>query len=194
MRKAAHTIWRVWAVAALLMSVLPACIFSTREAEPPSDGPTNWVVPNVPTQVFINMRTGLEDLTGVNYKKSIQDAFTFIPLPEDATNPTLIGAFDNWTASVEKEVVDKLMASATTVRVTFTNIEATYEQTPYAYYNVDYYLAVTQSGVPPDTLRAKAEIRMQDGSKGWQMIRWQDIERVSGYASWGFLRGTLRQQ
>jgi hypothetical protein len=181
-------------VAALTAAMLPACIFSTRDAEEPGSGGSPWVVPNAPTQVFTNMRTGLEDLTGVNYKRSIQDAFEFIPLPEDASDPTLVGAFDDWTATVEKEVTDRLLASASSIRVTFTNLVPTFEQTPYAYYNVDYVLVVGQTDTPPDTLRAKAEIRMQDGSKGWQMIRWQDIERVSGYATWGYLRGTLRQQ
>jgi hypothetical protein len=139
------------------------------------------------------MKNGLEDLLGENYKRSVQDVFTFIPLPEDASDPTLVGAFDDWTATVEKEVVDKLLANSSRVQVTFANIESTFEQTPYAYFSVDYSLVVEQTASDPDTLRGKAEIRMQDGSKGWQMIRWQDIERASGYASWGYLRGTLRQ-
>lgn len=193
MKTAKNSMRLAW-IGVLLTAMLPACIFSTRDPETPGgDGGSEWIVPNTPTQVFINMKNGLEDLRGVNYKRSVQDAFTFIPLPEDASDPTLIGAFDDWTAAVEIEVVDKLLASASRIRVSFTNIESTFEQTPYAYFNLDYTLVLEQTGSDPDTLRAKAEIRMQDGSKGWQMIRWQDIERASGYASWGYLRGTLRQ-
>jgi hypothetical protein len=179
-------------VVALTLATLSGCIFDTRDAEPPGGPASTWVVPNLPSQVFTNMRNGLEDLTGVNYKRSIQDVFTFVPLPEDASNPTLIGAFDNWTADIEKEVIDKLLADASDVEVTFTNIEQIFDQTPFAYFNVDYSLRVIDNSGETRFYKAKAEFRMQDGSKGWQLIQWQDIERVSGFASWGFLRGRLR--
>jgi len=171
------------------------CIFDTRSADAPGGAGSTWVVPNLPTQVFTNMRTGLEELTGVNYKRSMQDAFTFVPLPEDANNPTLVGAFDNWTADVEKEVIDKLLADAVDIDVSFTDIEQVFDQTPLAFFNVAYSLRVIDSSVPPDTTfyKGNAQFDMRDGSKGWQLERWQDTERVSGFATWGFLRGSLRQ-
>ena len=175
------------------VSILHGCIFDTRNPEPPGGAGSTWVVPNLPTQVFTNMRNGLEDLSGVNYKRSIQDIFTFVPLPEDLSNPTLIGAFDNWTADVEKEVIDKLLADASNIDVSFNNIEQTLDRTPFAYFHVDYSLRWIDTSSDTTFYKAKAEFRMQDGSKGWQLIYWQDIERVSGFASWGFLRGTLRQ-
>ena len=139
------------------------------------------------------MRNGIEDLTGVNYNRSINDVFTFVPLPEDAGNPTLAGAFIDWTADVEKEVLNRLLADATDLEVQFTNIEQTFDQTPFAYFFLDYSLRVIDTANDTIFYKAKAELQMQDGSKGWQLIRWQDIERSSGFASWGFLRGTLRQ-
>jgi hypothetical protein len=176
------------------VAALSGCIFDTREAESPDDQEgSTWVVPLSPNNVFTNMRNGLEDLRGVNYKRSIQDVFTFIPLPEDFNNPTLAGAFDNWTADVEKEVVDRLLADATDIEVDFNNIQQIFDQTPFAYFNVDYELRVIDTSVDTTFYKGKAEFRMQDGSKGWQLIQWQDIERSTGFASWGFLRGTLRQ-
>jgi hypothetical protein len=182
----------VWVIA---LGALTGCIFDTRDAEPPGGPGSTWVVPSVPSQVFTNMRNGLEDHTGVNYKRSIEDIFTFVPLPEDLNNPTLIGAFDNWTADVEKEVVDKLLANASNIEVSFTNIDPIFDQTPFANFRVDYSLRVVDNSLPPDTTfyKGKAQFDMRDGSKGWQLIRWEDIERVSGFATWGFLRGTLRQ-
>jgi len=176
------------------VAALSGCIFDTRDAELPDQGTgSTWVVPNTPQSVFTNMRNGLEDLSGVNYKRSIEDVFTFEPLQEDRNNPTLAGAFDNWTADVEKEVTDRLLADATDVEVNFTNIEQTLNQTPFAYFQLDYELRVIDTSVDTTFYKGKAEFRMQDGSKGWQLIRWEDIERSSGFASWGFLRGTLRQ-
>ncbi len=179
----------------LVMTGLTGCIFDTRESEVPGGAGSTWVVPILPSQVYTNMRNGLEDLTGDNYKRSIEDIFTFVPLPEDLNNPTLIGAFDNWTADVEKEVVDKLLADASNIDVSFTNIEQIFDQSPFANFRVDYSLRVLDNTVPPDTTfyKGKAQFDMHDGSKGWQLIRWEDIERVSGFATWGFLRGTLRQ-
>jgi hypothetical protein len=52
---------------------------------------------------------------------------------------------------------------------------------------------VIDTSVDTTFYKGKAEFRMQDGSKGWQLIQWQDIERSTGFASWGYLRGTLRQ-
>jgi len=178
----------------LAATLASGCIFDPRDAEPPGTGPgSTWVVPNLPSNVFTNMRNGLEDLSGVNYKRSIQDVYMFIPLPEDASNPTLAGAFDNWTADVEKDVLDRLLADATDIEVSFTNIQQTFDRTPFAYFNLDYELRVIDTVTDTTFYKGKAEFRMQDGSKGWQLIRWQDIERVAGFASWGFLRGTLRQ-
>ncbi len=176
------------------VAALSGCILDTRDAEPPDEGTgSTWVVPNTPHNVFTNMRNGLEDLSGVNYKKSIQDVFTFVPLPEDLNNPTLAGAFDNWTADVEKEVTDRLLADAMDIEVSFTNIEQIFDQTPFAYFNLDYELRLIDTSADTTFYKAKAEFRMQDGSKGWQLIRWHDIERSTGFASWGFLRGTRRQ-
>lgn len=178
----------------LTCAALSGCLFEPRSAEPPDTEKTAWVVPNLPRNVLTNMDNGLEDLTGVNYKLSIQDGFTFVPLPEDLGNPTLPGAFDDWTADVEKQTIDRLVADSQEITVLFTNIVQVYDQTPFAYFNVDYSLMTIDNAADTSFYKAKAEFRMQDGSKGWQLIYWEDIERVTGFATWGFLRGTLRLQ
>ena len=181
----------------LLFACLPlvsGCIFDTREADPPADSETAWQVPTVPSRVFINMRTGLEDLTGVNYNRSIQDVFTFVPLPQDANNPTLIGKFDNWTRDVEVQVVERIVSEASEITVSFDNTTQIFDQNPFANFQGDYTLTIVSNTIPPDTTtyKGKAQFDMRDGSKGWQLIRWEDIESEPGFATWGFLRGTLR--
>jgi hypothetical protein len=186
----------MWTLAATLVFGSTACdIFETRDAAVPGGPGSCWQVPTVPSRVFLNLKSGLEELTGVNYNRSINDVFTFEPLPEDANNPTLEGKFDNWTADVEKDVVNRLVSQSSAIVVTFSNQVPIRDQSPFADFQADYELVVVTNTVPVDsqTYKGKAQIDMEEGSKGWQLVRWVDIERVSGFASWGFLRGTLRQ-
>ena len=69
------------------------------------------------------------------------------------------------------------------------------DQSPFADFQGDYEMFVVFASVPPDTqtYKGRAQFDMIEGSKGWQLVRWVDIERSTGFASWGFLRGTLRQ-
>ncbi|MFQ5511236.1 MAG: hypothetical protein ACE5EO_05250 [Candidatus Krumholzibacteriia bacterium] len=180
---------------AVTLGLTAGCLFDTRDAEDPGGNTSSWEVPTVPSRVFLNMESGLEERTGVNYERSLHDVFTFVPLPEDAANPTLAGKFDNWTADVEKTVVNRLTSESSSIEVSFTNREQIRDQNPFADFRMDYELIVASNTLPPDTViyRGKAQLDMQQGSKGWQLVRWEDIERVSGFASWGFLRGSLRQ-
>ena len=142
--------------------------------------------------MFLNLASGLEDLSGVNYTRSLHDNFTFVPGPEDAANPTLAGKFDNWTRTVEENVVNRVVAESSSIEVSFTNRLQIRDQNPFADFQADYLLILFSNSLPVDTVRGKAQFDMQDGSKGWQLTRWEDIERVSGFATWGFLRGSLR--
>jgi hypothetical protein len=171
-----------------------ACdVFETRTAEAPGGEGSTWLVPNVPSRVFLNMQSGLEELTGTNYVRSIQDGFTFEPLPEDA-NQFPPGHFDDWNADVEKEFTDRLVAQAFLITAAFTNLDPIRDQSPFADFQGDYELFVVFATVPPDTqtYKGRAQFDTVEGSKGWQLVRWVDIERAEGFASWGFLRGTLK--
>ena len=98
-------------------------------------------------------------------------------------------------ADVEKDVINRLVAQSTSIVVTFSNRDPIRDQSPFADFFADYELLVVTNTVPVDsqTYRGRAQFDMEEGSKGWQLVRWVDIEPVSGFASWGFLRGTLRQ-
>ncbi len=183
-------LWRGVVVAGVCL--VTGCLFDTRDAQDPATGST-WQVPTVPQRVFLNMESGLEDLSGVNYTRSLHDNFTFVPLPEDAANPTLAGKFDNWTRAVEEDVVNRMVSESSSIEVSFTNRLQIRDQNPFADFQADYLLILFSNSLPVDTARGKAQFDMQDGSKGWQLTRWEDIERVSGFATWGFLRGSLRQ-
>jgi hypothetical protein len=183
------------AVASLTLSALSACsVFDTREADAPGGEGTTWQVPSVPSRVFINLRTGLEELNGVNYVRSIGDVFTFVPLPVDEGAQDLQGKFVDWTKAVEEDVVNRLVAESAelTVSFDFTQIR---DENPFADFDVDYILMQRLLTAPQDTIqyRGKARLEMRDGSGGWQIIKWTDIEEVEGFETWGRKRGELRQ-
>ena len=182
-------------VALAIIGLASGCsVFDVRDAEAPGGEGSNWQVPDVPQAVFVNMQTGLEDLTGVNYTRSLNDPFTFVPLQEDLQNPSLAGKFVDWTIEVETQVTERLVAESSAIAVIFTNITQIRDQSPFADFQADYELKVTSTATGQEIIyKAKAQFDMQEGSKGWQLVRWVDIERVSGFASWGFLRGSLRQ-
>lgn len=181
-------------IAALLMlSTGTGCIFEVRDAQPPSSGST-WLVPDDPQRVFQNMESGLEDLSGVNYTRSLDDAFTFNPTVEDSLNPTLAGKFDNWTVDVEKEVTEIILSEASSLKVAFTERDQIFDSSAEVKFKLRYELEIITNTVPPDTLtyKGRAQFDIVNGSKGWQLRRWRDEERESGFATWGFLRGARR--
>ena len=182
---------RVLLVAFLLAASAGCGIFEPRDANPPGSEGTPWVSPTLPAQVFLNLESGLEDLTGVNYEKSLGDAFTFIPLQSDVDRLGA-AAFADWTKTVEVEVTQKILGDATKVAVSFINPEQIRNEADFADFRAPYELIVTYTRGDVDTLKAVAQFDMQRLGQGWSLIRWTDQEGVEGFATWGYLRGTTR--
>lgn len=179
------------AVVLLAFTAGTGCIFEVRDAAPPDSGST-WVVPDDPQRVFQNMKTGLEDRTGANYFRSLNDAFAFNPTATDSvTQPP--GTYDNWTVDVEKDVTDNILANASTVVVNFTDRVQIQDTSVEVKFDLRYELILTDAISGTDTsYKGAAQFTMVNGSKGWQLSRWRDTEAESGFATWGFLRGTNR--
>ena len=180
---------------ALLFAIVPAlgagCIFEPREANAPGDDTaSSWTVPDNPIKVFVNMTSGLESLSGTNYEKSIGTDFTFLPLPSDANQ--FGDVFVGWNKTTEVEVMNTIIGDAKTLVVEFSDLTQILGSPSFAQYEGSYELSIVNK-TAPDTLvyKAKARFDLSEGSKGWELTVWEDIESVSGFASWGFLRGTL---
>jgi hypothetical protein len=170
---------------------LTGCLFETREAQTPGGG-SNWVSPTEPSKVLDNMETGLEGLKGGNYERSIGDIFEFIALQGDYDNfPG--GELENWDQEVEIDSIRKLLGQASKIDLVFTGFTQISSTGTISKYTVFYKLTVTYIADPqnPEAYQAKAQFDFQQGSAGYQLIRWEDIQVVEG-ATWGYLRGTLR--
>jgi len=165
-----------------------------RDAESPGGEGSTWEPPDVPTKVFSNLETGLEDLTGVNYERSLHPNFTFKPLPEDESQfPPDV--FANWSVDDEKDALQKLLAGSAVISVRFITPTQTEGSATTARFRAPYELEATDKQVPPEktTYKGTAHFDFERTGSGWQLVGWEDIERVEGFATWGFLRGRLKQ-
>jgi hypothetical protein len=178
------------AVAASLVVLVGCGIFDTRNAETPGSGGTPWVPPTLPAQVFINLESGLEDLTGANYEKSLADVFTFIPLAADVDK---LGpdVFAGWTKTVEVGVTEVILNDSKSVAVEFIRTQIR-DEADFADFRVNYQLVVTYTRGETETFKGVAQFDMQRIGGNWQLIRWTDQQGIEGFATWGYLRGVTR--
>jgi hypothetical protein len=177
----------------LLIAALLAggCLFEPRQAEVPVGDQTSWVVPDAPSKVFVNMTSGLNSLSGTNYEKSLGTSFAFIPLPGDESQ--FPGAFDGWNRDVEIQVLTQIIGDAASIEVQFSDLTLNQKDISFAQYEGKYDLTIISKAAPDTSVyKAKARFDLQEGSKGWELVKWEDIEAVAGFPSWGFLRGSLR--
>lgn len=183
--------WSVYIVPLLMLVSAGCSLFEPRDAEPPGSGGTPWQVPTVPTAVFRNMESGLEDLTGVNYERSLNDAFTYVPDGGTASQfPP--GRFENWSRQDEITVIQRIVGDNSDVSVTFTNTPIT-DTGSFAQFEGTYALVLTSTATGDVTeYRARARYDLVRSGSGWQLVKWEDLDPESGFATWGFLRGTFR--
>ena len=183
--------WPSLVVALLVIATVGCSIFDPREAEIPGSSGTPFIAPVVPSLVFSNMKSGLEDLTGVNYEKSLGDTFTFIPLPADVDR---LGpeVFQSWTKVVEMEVTNKILADATLLFVSFINPEQIRDEADFADFRAPYELTVTYRRGDTEVFNGVAQFDMERLGGNWHLIRWTDQDGVEGFATWGVLRGLTR--
>ncbi len=183
--------WRVWMVALTVVFALGCDVFEPRKAETPGSQGTPWISPTLPQLVFENLTAGMEDLTGVNYLKSMGDAFTFVPLPADVDK---LGAtvYADWTKTVEEDVTQIILGDASKIQVSFINPQQIRNEAYYADFRAPYELVVTYKSGGGETFKGVAQFDMQLLGQGWHLIRWTDQEGVEGFATWGYLRGITR--
>jgi hypothetical protein len=189
----------VWILCLWGASLISGCsIFEPREAQPPRDVTQTgipYIPPNDASGVFPNLKSGVENLSsGQNYKRSLSETFNFVPLLDDKVD---LGAqiFEGWSKEVEGNVLDFILSGADSIEVDF-NPVVKQDETDFVQYRVDYTLRIVPTGGGPvQFYRAVAEFDMRRiGAAGWKLDVWEDIEPVGDFTSWGYLRGTIRDQ
>lgn len=174
------------------------CIFEPRTAEPPG-GETEqcpWVVPNMPKDAFINLQSGLACNLNSNYERSLDPAFTFIPSADaEAIYP---GKFDGWNKEIELDVLTRIKTyyvGERSVQFGDANLNFTVEdeQVGLAIYEGPYTITLNiGDGSPAAVYSGIARFTIVQGTQGWVMSIWEDIQPNSNNPTSGFLRGALR--
>lgn len=188
--------WVVWLLLVIVVMTVSGCsIFDTRDAKPPkvTGGKIDWVSPNDASQVLSNLKTGLENLDGTNYTRSLSDDFNFIPLVDDEVD---LGeeTFANWNIDVEKSVVAFMVNGPDSIWVDF-NAERIIDEISRVRFRCDYVLrVVTKNPRVVNIYRGVAELDITGGSGMWKLEMWRETEPVGSFTTWGYRRGEIRNQ
>ncbi len=182
----------------LLAAIAPAgCIFEPRTPETPGGGSDQypWIVPTRPKDVFVNLTSGLASNLDSNYERSLDQAYTFIP-SADAEN-IYPGSFDGWTKAVELDVLARiktLYVGERTVQFGDANLNFTHEdeRVGLAIYEGTYTITLNIGDGSVETYAGIARFTIIQGTQGWVLSIWEDIEPSGTNPTSGILRGALR--
>lgn len=189
------------AITTLVLAVVLAvggCLFEPREAMPPLDeGEGDWVTPKTPKDVFLNLTTGLAAVGNSNYERSLADEFTFIPRDQDR-NSFPSGTFDNWTKEVEMDVITRVKGDYQGERVAqFGDEDGNFPkediQVGWAEFEGPYRWTLDRGdGSDPEVYTGTARFFILEGTSGWVLVKWEDVDVIETYPTSGNLRGTFR--
>jgi hypothetical protein len=189
------------AITALLLAAVLAgsgCLFEPRQAEPPLDETEgDWVVPKTPKDVFLNLVTGMASAGNSNYERSLAEVFTFIPRDQDRLQfPD--GTFDDWTKGVEMDVLTRIKGDYQGERIaTYGDENGNFPkediQIGWAEFEGPYSWTLHRGdGSDPEIYSGTARFYLEEGTSGWIIVKWEDIDVIESYPTSGNLRGTFR--
>jgi hypothetical protein len=201
------SIMRTACIAALLILVMTgssACLLGPRTAEKPIG--TNqypWIVPNVYVDVLANLASGFASNRDSNYEQSLEDStktppgFKFHPTVTDSLN--LPGKFNNdWKKPVELAWLRKIKGDYGSARTLhFGNdkgeFASTFEQVNRVVLEGEYKITLQATpGGTEEVYGGIARFTLIQGSQGWVMSEWTDLEASGTNPTAGYLRGINR--
>ena len=189
----------VAAIAILVLLFSEGCLFEPRKAEQPGQGTEDkWIVPNTSKDVFSNLKSGFASKNNSNYDRSLDPNFTFTPRPEDVANLPA-GALDNWTKQVELDFLSRLKGDFPSKRTAqFGDENGKFEkeftdEVGKAVFEGSYVITVDPGdGTPIQTYAGIARFTVMNGTQGWVLTAWEDLDINGNFATSGYLRGRLR--
>jgi hypothetical protein len=186
------------ALPAAVLLLAAGCLFEPRDPEPPAgEEGGDWIVPKSPKDVFANLVTGLSAAGNSNYERSLADDFTFIPRDQDRLQfPD--GTFDGWTKAVEMSILDRIKGDYQGGRA------SQYGDENGAFPKEDVQVGTAEfegpyrwtldrgDGSEPEVYSGTARFFLRQGTAGWVIYRWEDLDVLESFPTSGNLRGTFR--
>ena len=180
------------ALGGMLLST--ACIFDTRDANPPSNSGGGCVLDR-PQQPFVCMANALAKRQNGDYERSISQNFVFTPTPADLNDQDFDGLciYDNWTKAVEMETINLLISGSAAIDFDYGTLTPKINENTFVQFEVNYTLTVVRA--PADTLvyRAIADLAVRNESGNWRVTKWNETTTIDQFTTWGNLRGELRK-
>jgi hypothetical protein len=187
----------LWPVLALGVLGVSACgIFDTRDAQDPGTDTGGGTTLDSSEKAFVAMTKALTDHKDADYERAISQNFVFSPTLADSLDQNFFGTgvYDNWTKTVEMDVLRLLLSDTQETIVDFGDLTALINKNTFVRYSVTYQLDVITNAAPTDTTsyRGVAQIDVRNENGNWRVTFWDEVETVEGSSTWGFLRGILR--
>lgn len=188
---------RLYSITALVTALLfTSCLFDSRDAQPPKGPGTGGCILDTPERAFFCMKQALANQQSGDYERSISENFTFSPTPADSLDQAFTGVpvYANWTKDVEMQTLNLLLDDTNFTQVDFGTPSRLINKNTFVRWNVSYSLKTVTNAAPTDTVIYKgvAHIDVKNENGNWRVTFWDEVETVSGFSTWGFLRGIQR--
>jgi hypothetical protein len=186
------------AVAALVLTASCEFPFSLRDSEEPTGVSTQLIPTTRPLDVRSNIWRSINNGDAISYGSQLAGAFAFTPDPIDqaALEQTYPGAFADWTADVERSVMEYALDPVRCSLSILSLSDSTVLEETETSYSIRYTYSVIF--IIDDEFQAYAGqarlmmIKKPDDNL-WYLEKWEDI-RVEGSEkeTWGILKGRIR--
>lgn len=189
---------RVAAALILVLVSAQGCIFDPRDAEPPeTEEQDTWIVPNTPKDVFLNLESGWASAKNSNYERSLDPTFRFYPRPEDEALFGTPQIFADWTKKVKLQWLTRVKEEYPGTRtIQFGNADGVFAYENWegskATYEGQYIIAVDPEDGSVETYAGIARFIVVQGTLGWVLTEWRDLDVNGSFPTSGYLRGSLR--
>lgn len=170
--------------------VLASCdVFGTRDPESPVGEAGTWLQPVAPDLVIDNLRAAVAELNTVNYRRSLDQEFEFIPTAVAyARNPD---QWVNWTQSQENGYFVTVAEAAKGSSGNLLRLEdSSTELSDTEYVLEAHYLLYIRHGSQQvaDTLQGRLIWQINKKEDGlWRLTRWSD-QSIGSENSWSDLK------
>ncbi len=176
-------------VLAAVIAVSGCGVFGTRDPEPPITGGGTYLQPDTPEQVVENLRSAVEELNTLNYRRSFSDDFEFTPTSTaEANNPI----FSGWSTTNEEQYFSAVASAAQFSvghELTLDNPSAAPVSERMSVVDTGYSLTINHNRPDiPTGFAGQLRWEIEQGTDGlWRLTRWTDRELGSD-ATWSDLK------
>lgn len=191
------------AVAALVLTASCEFPFSLRDSEEPTGVSTQLIPTTRPLDVRSNIWRSINNGDAISYGSQLAGAFAFTPDPIDqaALEQTYPGAFADWTADVERSVMeyalDPVRCSLSILSLSDSTVLEETETSYSIRYAYSVLLIIEDDFIEDDFQAYSGQARLMMIKKPddnlWYLEKWEDI-RVEGSEkeTLGILKGRIR--